>query len=137
MGDKPSAAGPSRPLSPHLTIYSWPVTMATSIVHRMTGMALAGGTLIFAWWIIAAATGPEAYDTFQSIANTPLGQVILAGFVWSLSYHLLNGIRHLVWDVGLGYDIRTAKLTGILVFVLSFVMAAAIFICAYQAKGAL
>ena len=137
MGDKPSAAGPSRPLSPHLTIYSWPVTMATSIVHRMTGMALAGGTLLFAWWIIAAASGPEAYTTFQSIANTLLGQIVLFGFVWSLSYHLLNGIRHLAWDVGLGYDIKTAKMTGILVFVLSFVVTAAIIACAYQAKGAL
>lgn len=135
MGDKPNAAGPSRPLSPHLTIYSWPVTMATSIVHRATGMALAAGTLVFAWWVIAAATGPEAYATFQSIANTPLGQFVLFGFVWSLSYHLLNGLRHLAWDIGYGFNIKTASATGILVFVLSVVVAVLIFLAAYHAKG--
>src|SRR5271170_6582971 len=94
----------ARPLSPHLQIYRWPVTMATSIVHRATGMALSAGTLVVAWWLIAIVMGPAQYDLFSTVVRSPLGQLVLLGFVWSLAYHLLNGIRHLVWDIGYGFD---------------------------------
>jgi succinate dehydrogenase cytochrome b subunit len=124
-----------RPLSPHLQIYRWPVTMATSIVHRATGVALAIGTLLVAWWLIAAASSPSDYGTFSAVARSPLGLFALFGFVWSLAYHLLNGVRHLAWDAGFGFAIKTAERTGIFVFVLSLVVAFAVFGYAYAFKG--
>jgi len=116
-----------RPLSPHLTIYRWPVSMATSITHRVTGVGLSVGTLFLAWWLIAAASGPEAYQTFSHLAANPIGQLVLFGFVWALAFHLLNGIRHLAWDMGYGFEVPTANATGWLAIVLSVVLAAAAF----------
>jgi len=124
-----------RPLSPHMQIYRWPVTMATSIIHRATGMALSVGTLLVAWWLIAAAMGDAQYDLFSTVARSPLGLLVLFGFVWSLAYHLLNGIRHLAWDVGYGFAVPTATRTGVLVFTLSIFVAIAVFVYAYAAKG--
>lgn len=102
-------ATPSRPLSPHLQVYRWPATMLTSIAHRATGIALYAGTLFLTWWLIAAATGPDAYAAFQNIAGLWIGKLVLIGFSWSLIYHLLNGIRHLHWDAGLGFDKERAE----------------------------
>lgn len=126
-----------RPLSPHMQIYRWPVTMATSITHRVTGVALSVGTLLVAWWLIAAASGADAYDTFSTYARSPLGLLILFGFVWSLSFHLLNGIRHLAWDSGFGFKVKTASRTGVLVYALSLIAAVGIFAYAFAAKGVL
>ena len=134
MAEKAKGAR-ERPLSPHLQIYRWPVTMATSITHRATGMALAAGTLLVAWWLIATASGADDYDTFSAVARSPLGLLILFGFVWSLAFHLLNGVRHLAWDSGFGFDVKTAERTGILVYVLSFAIAIAVFAYAYAVKG--
>jgi succinate dehydrogenase / fumarate reductase cytochrome b subunit len=117
----------ARPLSPHMTIYRWPVTMATSITHRMTGIAMSIGTLVLAWWLIAAASGPEAYATFSHLAGSWIGRIVLFGFTWSLAFHLLNGIRHLAWDMGYGFSIPTAKMTGWLVIILSVLLAVATF----------
>jgi len=125
-----------RPLSPHLTVYRWPITMAASITHRMTGIALAGGTLFLAWWLIAAATGPDAYDVFLAVARHPIGWIILFGFVWSLAFHLLNGIRHLAWDVGFGFRLPVARLTAALVFALSLAIAVAVFALGFFGMGA-
>jgi succinate dehydrogenase / fumarate reductase, cytochrome b subunit len=126
MAEQAKAAHP-RPLSPHLQIYRWPVTMATSIVHRATGLALAAGTLLLAWWLIALAAGPQAYANFRMVAGTPLGELVLFGFIWSLAFHLLNGIRHLAWDMGYGFAVPTANKTGVLVIVLSVLAAIGIF----------
>ena len=93
------------------------ITMVASIAHRATGLALAGGTLLLSWWLIAAATGPDAYAVFARVAANPVGEFILFGFLWSLAFHLLNGIRHLAWDIGYGFRVPTAKLTAALVFV--------------------
>lgn len=125
----------SRPLSPHLSIYRWPVTMATSIVHRVTGMGLSLGTLLLAWWLIAAASGPEAYQTFSGLAASPIGLLVLFGFTWALAFHLINGIRHLAWDIGFGFDVATARMTGWLVIVLSVLVAMAVFALAYTGHG--
>jgi succinate dehydrogenase cytochrome b subunit len=125
----------ARPLSPHLQIYRWPITMATSITHRATGVALAVGTLLIAWWIVATATGPENVESFQNLVATPLGQVILFGFVWSLSFHLLNGIRHLAWDLGYGFSIPAANASGVTVIALSVLLAAGVFVFAYVQRG--
>ena len=124
-----------RPLSPYLTIYRWPVTMATSITHRVTGVGLSAGTLFLAWWLIAAASGPEAYQTFARLAASPIGEIVLFGFVWALAFHLLNGVRHLAWDMGYGFDVPTARAMSWLVIVLSVLLAVAAFAAAYLGHG--
>jgi len=134
MAEEPHRSG-ARPLSPFLTIYRWPITMATSIVHRMTGVALAGGTMIVAWWLIAATSGSPAFNFFNEVVSSPFGQLVLFGFVWSLAYHAVNGIRHLAWDLGYGFEMPKANATGIIVFVLSLVLAVAAFAVAYTGHG--
>jgi succinate dehydrogenase / fumarate reductase cytochrome b subunit len=124
-----------RPLSPFTTIYRWPVTMATSIAHRVTGVGLAMGTVLLAWWLVAIAGGPETYQTFTKFGVSWIGQVVLFGFALSLFYHLLNGIRHLAWDMGYGFDVGTADMTGWLVIILSILAAVAAFALAYTGHG--
>ena len=92
----------TRPLSPHLQIYRPMLTMMMSIVHRITGTALYFGTLLLAWWLIAAAAGPNAYASVQWFMETLLGRLILFGYTWALIHHMLGGIRHLIWDTGRG-----------------------------------
>ena len=111
--------------------------MAASITHRATGIALAAGTLLLSWWLIAAATGPDAYAVFASVAANPLGEIVLFGFLWSLCFHLLNGIRHLAWDVGYGFKVPTAKLTAALVYVGSLLLAAGAFVIGLMVRGGL
>jgi succinate dehydrogenase / fumarate reductase, cytochrome b subunit len=88
----------ARPLSPHLQIYRLTLTMAMSIVHRITGAALYVGTPLLAWWLLAAASGPNAYATFQAVASSLIGRLVLFGYTWALIHHMLGGIRHLIWD---------------------------------------
>lgn len=121
----------ARPLSPHLTHYRWYPTMATSIVHRITGVGLALGTLLVAWWLVAVASGPEAYQTFRTAAENPLGQFVLFGYAWALSFHFLNGIRHLAWDLGYGFTPAKANRNSWIVIVLSVLMAVAAFAAAW------
>ncbi|MEM6499518.1 MAG: succinate dehydrogenase, cytochrome b556 subunit [Pseudomonadota bacterium] len=102
----------NRPLSPHLQVYRWQWTMAYSILHRATGIALSVGTVILVWWLIALATGPEAFDFAQSILGSIIGQLALLGWTFSMFYHLGNGVRHLVWDSGYGFDLQVAAWTG-------------------------
>ena len=89
-----------RPLSPHLQVYKPQMTSVMSILHRATGVALVAGTLMVAWWLIAAATGPQAYAYAQDFAASPIGMVMIFGWSVALFYHLSNGIRHLFWDMG-------------------------------------
>ena len=97
--------GPQRPLSPHLQIYSPLINMVMSIVHRITGMALYFGTLLLAWWLIAAATGPDQFAIVNSLLGSPLGLLVLLGYTWAFMHHLLGGLRHLIWDTGLGLSL--------------------------------
>jgi succinate dehydrogenase / fumarate reductase cytochrome b subunit len=92
-----------RPLSPHLQIYRLTLTMAMSIVHRLTGAALYFGMLLLVWWLIAAAAGPNAYASVQWFMETLVGRLILLGYTWALIHHMLGGIRHLIWDMGYGF----------------------------------
>ena len=92
-----------RPLSPHLQIYKPLLTMVMSIVHRITGAALFFGTLLLVWWLIAAASGPNAYASVQWFMETWFGRLILFGFTWALLHHMLGGIRHFFWDLGYGF----------------------------------
>lgn len=88
----------ARPLSPHLQVYRFTITMAMSIIHRITGAGLYAGSALVAWWLIAAATGPEAYATFQAVAGHWFGQLVLIGYTWALLHHLFSGIRYFFWD---------------------------------------
>lgn len=103
---------PNRPLSPHLQIYRWQISMLTSIAHRASGILLSVGSLFLAIWLVSAANGPDAYAAVNGLAASWFGQLIM--FLWSfaLFYHLCNGVRHLVWDVGVGLDLETARLSG-------------------------
>jgi succinate dehydrogenase / fumarate reductase, cytochrome b subunit len=92
-----------RPLSPHLQIYRPMLTMMMSIVHRITGAGLYFGTLLLAWWLLAASSGPNAYSAIQSFMGTIFGRLILFGYTWALIHHMLGGIRHFIWDTGHGF----------------------------------
>jgi len=106
MSDAPS----TRPLSPHLSIYKFRPTMAMSILHRITGSALYVGTLFFVWWLVAAASGPEAFSYASAFFGSIIGQLILFGYTWALLHHMFGGIRHLIWDTGHGLGKETSTL---------------------------
>lgn len=101
--------GTSRPLSPHLQVYRWQWTMLASILHRATGVGLTGGTLLLAWWLIAAAAGPGPFAVVQGFIGSPIGLILLFAWSWALFFHLCSGIRHLVWDAGYAFDLPTAE----------------------------
>jgi len=94
-----------RPLSPHLQVYRWQVQMVSSIVHRVTGVALAFGTLLILWGLLELAGGERSFDQFKICVGSPAGMLLLFGWSWALFYHLCNGIRHLIQDTGAGYEI--------------------------------
>jgi succinate dehydrogenase / fumarate reductase cytochrome b subunit len=99
-----NTATPSRPLSPHLQIYRWPITMVVSIAHRVTGAALYFGTLLLVWLLVAAAASEHAYDLASAVFGSILGRLVLFGYTWALLHHMLGGIRHFVWDMGKGME---------------------------------
>ena len=94
-----------RPLSPHLQVYRWQIQMATSIVHRATGIILSLGALLIAAALLAMASGPEAWGCVRGLASSWPGLIFLFGWTWAFAYHLLNGIRHLLQDAGFGFSI--------------------------------
>lgn len=126
--EAPSAPKPvavvARPLSPHLQVYRPQLTSVLSITHRATGVALAVGTLLLVWWLVAAASGPEHFAVVQSFLGSWLGKLLLLGWTIALFYHLANGIRHLFWDAGLGFEIKTAYASGWLVVIATIVLTA-------------
>lgn len=125
----------NRPLSPHLQVYRPQLTSVLSILHRLTGLALGGGAVLLAWWLIAAAAGPEAFAAVQWFNGGWIGRLILLGFTFSLFYHLFNGIRHLFWDTGAGFEMRTANATGWIVVALSVGFTGLAWIVAYGVRG--
>lgn len=108
MADARSAA--SRPVSPHLQIYKPMLTMMMSIAHRITGAALYFGTLLLAWWLIAAATGESYYSFVSDIAGGFFGRLVLFGYTWALLHHMLGGFRHFIWDTGRGFELPTVEM---------------------------
>jgi succinate dehydrogenase / fumarate reductase, cytochrome b subunit len=100
----PIAHEQRRPLSPHLQVYRFALTMAMSIAHRITGAGLYFGTLLLAWWLLAAATDASAFATVSWFMGSIIGQLILFGFTWALFHHMLGGVRHFIWDMGYGMD---------------------------------
>ena len=122
-----------RPLSPHLQVYRWQWTMAYSILHRMTGVALGVGTLYLAWWLLALASGPEAFATVSDFSGTIIGRLVLFGWTWALFYHLGNGVRHLFWDAGKGFELEDAARSGHINVAFSVVATIAVWALAYSA----
>ena len=124
-----------RPLSPHLTIYRPPITMTMSIIHRITGGALYFGTLLVAWWLIAASTSESYFDFVDGIFGSWIGRLILFGYTWALMHHMLGGVRHFIWDLGHGLGpgdrdrLAQANLIG------SVVLTLALWILGYWALG--
>ncbi len=108
-----------RPLSPHLQVYRWQWTMALSILHRLTGVALVVGTLLLVYWLVAAAAGPGSYAAAQGFIGSWFGLLLLFGWSFALLYHLCNGIRHLVWDAGYGFELETAYRSALVVIAAS------------------
>ena len=125
-----------RPLSPHLQIYRPQLTSVLSILHRLTGVALALGTGLLVWWLAAAAAaGPEAFAGANGFLGSVLGRLLLLGWSFALFYHLCNGIRHLFWDAGFGYEIATLNRSGWLVLVASLALTVIAWLAAYAARG--
>lgn len=125
----------ARPLSPHIGIYRWEIQMMTSIVHRITGIALAIGTVVVLWGLFALASGPDSYAKFQACAGSWPGRLLLIGWTWALAFHLLNGIRHLLQDVGLGYGISQFVRNGWLAVIGSLLLTVLIWIDVLMFNG--
>ena len=125
-----------RPLSPHLQVYRWQITMTMSILHRVTGCVITVGAFALAWWLMAVAAGGDTYRDAAECLASPLGMIALAGFSLALVYHLLNGIRHLLWDAGWGFDIPDVYRSGWAVAVLTVVFTAAIWLAAWPGGAA-
>jgi succinate dehydrogenase / fumarate reductase, cytochrome b subunit len=135
---KPAAGGPgARPLSPHLQIHAMPINMVMSILHRITGAALYFGTLILAWWLIAAATGPGYFAFVNGLLDSWLGRLVLFGYTWALIHHMLGGIRHLIWDTGRGFELVTIARMGWATIVGSVLITLAIWTAALTVRGVL
>ena len=129
-------ASRDRPLSPHIQVYRPQITSILSIVHRITGVVLTIGALLLTWWLVSAAYGPEAFETCQAFLGSWFGHLILWGFTFSLFYHLGNGIRHLAWDFGWGFEMPVLQKSGLVVVGFAAVCTLITLIAAYAAGGA-
>jgi succinate dehydrogenase / fumarate reductase cytochrome b subunit len=124
-----------RPVSPDLQIYRPQLTSALSITHRLTGVALSVGSPLLVCWLIAAAAGPQAYSTLHDFLASWLGLVLLLGWTFSLFFHLCNGIRHLLWDVGYGFDLQTIYVSGWAVVAISIGLTLTAWIISFGMNG--
>ena len=120
----------TRPISPHLSAYKFRITSTLSILHRMTGVLLSFGAIVLVAWLIAVASGPSAYEQFAGLAGSLPGRLVLAGFVYAFFYHLGNGIRHLFWDAGHGFEIEQARASGWAVVCISTLLAVGVWLVA-------
>jgi len=135
-GTNPSAGSKHvRPLSPFL-MYRWQYTNTLSILNRATGVVLSIGLLLLVYWLVSLASGAGAYEKARALFATPVVVAALVGFSFSFFYHLLNGVRHLVWDVGYGFEKSTARKSGWVAFIGSIVVTAFFWILVYSTRGA-
>ena len=111
-----------RPLSPHLQIYKPQITSALSIFHRITGVALSVGTILLVWWLVAAATSDRSYANVAAVVHSWLGHLVLFGWTAALWYHFANGVRHLAWDFGYGFELETVHTTGRIVLIATAIL---------------
>ena len=121
---------PPRPLSPHMQVWRWHLTMLTSILHRATGVGLYVGALVVAGWAVALASGPDAYEGYMGLLASPLGRLVMFGFTVAVFYHLANGIRHLVWDFGHALDVKSANFSAVVVLAFAVVASIVVWIIA-------
>ena len=112
----------NNPLSPHLQIYRWQVSSLLSITHRISGVINLLALILIFFWLLILSFGENNYQLFLISINSFFGKFILIGFTWSMSFHLLSGIRHLVWDLGYGFEIKTANISGVIVVIFSLVL---------------
>jgi succinate dehydrogenase / fumarate reductase cytochrome b subunit len=126
-----------RPLSPHLQIYSPLINMVMSILHRITGAALYVGALGLAWWLAAAAIGPDYFNFVNGLFGTILGKLVLFGYTWALVAHALGGVRHLIWDTGRGFDLASVDTLCWGSLVGSVAITIVIWIVAFAVRGGL
>jgi succinate dehydrogenase / fumarate reductase cytochrome b subunit len=122
-----------RPLSPHIDVYRWQISNTLSILHRLTGVALSVGVIALIGWLVSLVAGPAAYASVNSFFAGPVGALMLFGWTFCIFYHLANGIRHLAWDAGYGFDKQRARQTGWFVVAVAFVMTAGTWIAAFAA----
>ena len=130
-------ANQNRPLSPHLEVYRPQLTSVLSILHRLTGVALAFGTLLLVYWLVAVASGPGPYETARGVIGSFFGRLLLFGWTFALLYHLCNGIRHLVWDAGYGLELPVVYRSGWTVVIVSAALTLAFWIAGYALVGGL
>ncbi len=110
------------PLSPHLQIYRWQVSSLLSITHRIVGVINLLALILIFFWLVVLSLGENNYELFLATINSFFGKFILIGFTWSMIFHLLGGIRHLVWDFGYGFEIKTANFSGVIVIISSLIL---------------
>jgi succinate dehydrogenase / fumarate reductase cytochrome b subunit len=111
-----------RPLSPHLSVYRWPITMTLSILHRVTGAGLSVGLLVLAIWLISAASGKNAFDQVNGLLQSGVGRLLLIGCSLAFFFHLCNGIRHLFWDAGRGFEKNQANASSWIVIITTIIL---------------
>jgi succinate dehydrogenase / fumarate reductase cytochrome b subunit len=121
-----------RPLSPHLGVYKFAYTMALSILHRITGVAMSVGFLVLVWWLMALAQGPDAYAEAVEVLRSGIFKLLLAGWALAFIYHFCNGIRHLFWDAGVGLERHQARRSGTIVMVATVLLFALFIWAAYS-----
>ena len=120
---------PSRPLSPHLSVWRWAPNMLVSILHRVTGGALTfAGLALLTWWLIAIVGTADDYATFTTVATSPVGLIVLVGLSWAFFQHTFSGLRHLVMDIGAGYELGTNRMMSIATIVASLVATALLWV---------
>ena len=110
------------PLSPHLQIYRWQISSLLSITHRISGVINLIALILIFFWFLGLSFGESNYELFLLIINSFFGKFILIGFTWSMTFHILSGIRHFAWDLGYGYEIKTANISGIIVIIFSLAL---------------
>lgn len=120
----------ARPLSPHLTWYKPQITSVLSILHRLTGIALTIGSVALAWWVVAVAVGGATFANTTAVYTSIIGQIFLFGWTVALSFHLANGIRHLFWDAGYGFEMTTVNRSGVAVLVMTAVLTIVVWLIA-------
>ena len=112
----------NNPLSPHLQIYRWQISSLLSIAHRISGVINLLALVFIFFWLVFLSFGESNYELFLLIINSFFGKFILIGFTWSMSFHLLSGVRHLAWDLGYGFEIKTANISGAIVIISSLIL---------------
>ena len=125
----------NRPISPHLQVYRPQLTSVLSILHRITGVALAVGAILLVYWLIAAASGPEAFASAEALIGSWLGRILLFGWTIALYFHLSNGIRHLFWDAGFGFELKTVYASGWTAVALAVALTLVSFIAGFVLAG--